>query len=216
MSADPITEQLSGALDSTYDAQYEFYLATTDTELYTSVEVGSQFQIADMASADWAVRKIRKAEQMMAEVDEATNVQVAAIMAKADELCAPLLAHQQSEDDTHEQTVRFFTALLNTYHRKLLAEDPDRKTIKLAFGTLSARKLPDSWEFDSAAFLPWCQESDRKDLLRIKVEPNVAEAKRVLTTTPDEPYALCDGEVVPGVIVTPGEVRFSVSTEVAK
>lgn len=225
MSADPITDQLEEALDSSYDEQFEFYLASLDesddqgsVDVDSTVPVGTQFQIGDQAAAEWALRKIRRAERFIAETDEATQVQVDAIMAKATELCAPLLTHQQDVNATHEETVRFFTGLLNTYHRKLIAADPTRKTIKLAFGTLTARKQPDVWTFDDETFIAWATENGFEELVRVKeeVDKPVAKAKLKAAELSDGTReVVLDGQIALGVTVEPGDTKFSISTEVA-
>jgi hypothetical protein len=94
--------------------------------------------------------------------------------------------------DWHDQTV-------TSLHAALLADDPKRKTIHLPHGTLRARKLPDRVEADPAVTLPWLLEH-RADLLRHEIDkPSLNRAVKA-------------GLEVPGVAVTPGEVRFSVDT----
>jgi hypothetical protein len=98
--------------------------------------------------------------------------------------------------------------VLEGYHRARLAEDPRAKTITLPSGTLTARAGQARWSIDADYFVPWAQ-AHAPELVRTKVEPALSEAKRALTV--DNGNAVTqDGEVVPGVLVEPGETKFTV------
>ena len=213
-----IAEDLAAALDADHERLFESYLESLEGEdVESTVEVGSQFQIADPASAEWALRKIRKAQQLIAERNAAAQEQIDAVLAEVEKILAPIRENRDEENAKNEQTVRFFTQLLNTYHRKLLAEDPNRKTIKLAFGTLSARQQQAKYTF-GPEFIEWALANE-PDLVRAKYEVEAVKAKAALTLVENADHELAatlGDELVPGVEIEPAEVKFSVSTEVKK
>lgn len=183
-----------------------------------------RFRLADAGQADWALRKLARVTSRLAEVHAVASRQRQAIL----DAVAP---HLRMIDDwaTEEEgrisgEIAHWEGLLVEYHRSVLSDDPKgAKTIRLPHGTLSARKLPDHWEF-TEEFEGWAK-GHRPDLLRTEVTK--PEAKKAIALTGDgTPVADVvtgpvteDGAIptaaveVPGVTVTLGEVRFSVSTE---
>jgi phage host-nuclease inhibitor protein Gam len=151
--------------------------------------------VEDAGGAEWALRKLRKAETELAGVDELAEKQIAAIEAWRDsehERLRPELAH--------------WPALLAVYHRDRLKEDPDAKTIRFDAGTLTARKLPDGIVIeDETALLDWALEHEPSRFVRVKESLNKEAVKEAV---------LKAGEVVPGVTPVEGEVRFAVKVDV--
>lgn len=97
---------------------------------------------------------------------------------------------------------------LEAFHRARLADDPRAKTINLPSGQLVARQGQPVWDINPDMFLPWAS-SHAPDLVRTKVEVDRPAVKKALVV--EGPNAISpDGEVVPGIVVEPAEVRFSV------
>lgn len=194
----PTPDEIEGAVFASLD------------QLDPAEESDGGFVVHDESSADWAVRKLARARGRQLEVTALAKRQRDAVLAAVQPYLDPIDEWAGEEIDRLEKDASFFESLLLTYHRSVLAEDPRAKTIKLPHGTLSSRKLPDRWEFDEPAFIEWASEN-ADDLLRTKVEIYKAEAKKRLSV--DELGVVYDGELVPGVVVTPGEPSFTVSTE---
>jgi len=168
------------------------------------------FVVDDLSTANWAVRRVARHRRKLAEVE-------ALVQAERDRLDAYLAEQRQR----YEQHVGFLADLLERFHRERLADDPTEKTITLPTGVLKARKLPGGLNCDAEA-LPWLQEH-RPELVRTRLEVDLVAAKREFVASDglgvDGKAHAVDpetGEVVPGVFITPGEVRFTVDTKASE
>lgn len=153
---------------------------------------GKPFRVHDLASADWAMRKLAKYRTRYAEAKAFAE-------AEADRTRAWL----QGERNELDRAEDFFGGLLEAWHADVLEHDARRKTIKLPSGELRARKLPDRVIVaDPDAFV--CAQGFDSPLVTVKATPNLAAVKNAV---------LHDGEALPGVEVVVGEVRFTAATE---
>lgn len=194
MSAHPLD-------DAQLDAQVEAILDDTQAAIDTGM-----FEVNNKDRANRAVWKIGRIEADLGE-DEA--------LYKAER--ARLEAWITDRRVRAERAVEFLTTLTAGFHAIVLAEDPKRKTITLPAGDLVARKQPDVWEIDGAEVLAWAEENGRADLVRTR-DPEVDRpaVKKALRPAEGSSRALDpdSGELVPGVRVTPGEVRFTAKPRV--
>ena len=207
MSADyqiELEEGLQQSLDGDLDSLFETW-GQSEAETGRTFEAGSQFQITDEAKADWALRKHAQSEKRITQIQALAEDQIARIAAWRDD-----------EVEKHAETVAFMAQLLGTYHRKLLAEDPTRKSIKLPHGTLKSRQQQAAFTF-SPEFIEWAIAT-APDLVRMKYETEANKAKAALVPVliDGELVAHFDGEPVPGVAIEPAVVKFTVSTDGAK
>lgn len=178
-------------------------------------EARAAFRVDSPAAAEWAMRKLAKAQ---ADADEA-NRQYRAELDRIN-------TWVDREHDRIGRDASFFASLLIDWHRRLcdaeLAEagswDKVRhKTRRLPSGEVSARQAPDSWAAtDEPAFIAWA-EANRPALVKVEKSAKISEAKKALvakeifgTHMALDPHT---GEVVPGITVTPGEVHYSVKVE---
>lgn len=164
--------------------------------------------------ADEANTRLRRLARIRAEigaVEDQARTQIDQIQAWLDARKATLANRE-----------RWLTEGLEMWHRAVLSDDPDRKTISLPCGTLSARRQQPVWEFDEPTFLAWAIEH-APDLVRVpEPKPQVerAAAKKALHLPPLTEGESCrpidedTGEMVPGVTVTVRPPSFTVSTEV--
>jgi len=153
------------------------------------------WQITDPGSADWALRKLGKVDAEAHQVSELAEQQIAAIE-----------AWRGAEHGRLGTQREHWEALLGHYHRLRLEEDEKAKTIRLPHGTLTARKLPDGIVIeDEDALLKWAK-TEAPDYVRVREDLNHSAIKAAV---------LKSGEILPGVSATVGDVRFTVTTEVA-
>jgi hypothetical protein len=113
-----------------------------------------------------------------------------------------------------EKAIEFLTTLTAGYHAIVLEDDPKRKTIRLPAGDLVARQQPARWDIDDDQFIEWARANNHDELLNTKVTVDRLTVKSDLHVAPDGRAVDGYGEVVDGVTVTPGEVRFSVKPRV--
>lgn len=157
----------------------------------TPADIHRGFTVEDIASAEWALRKLCRARDRHAE-----NARY--VDAELDRLRA-WLAQSQAELDDAEG---FFGGRLEAWHRQLLEDDGRRKTVVLPSGALKARQSPARVEVaDGEAFV--CCHGFDSPLVRVTAKPDLVAVKRAVLT---------DGEALPGVEVVVGEVRFTVVT----
>jgi hypothetical protein len=111
-------------------------------------------------------------------------------------------------------------------HRALREKDDRRKTIKLPNGTLKSTAGQPGWEVDPTTFVPWAQENERTELLHdpkppapdkkaikdaLQPHPSMAEWKDDgISEAPEFAALTDDGQVVPGVTVTPADVTYDI------
>ncbi|MCL6560803.1 MAG: host-nuclease inhibitor Gam family protein, partial [Firmicutes bacterium] len=103
-----------------------------------------RFVIETTEQAIWALRKIARIEKERQEAREAAQLEKARI--------EEWLAAEEKRCDQARAHLDF---LLEEWHRKIIAENPKRKTIKLPHGTLELRKQPDEWAIDEEVLVPW-------------------------------------------------------------
>lgn len=166
-------------------------------------EERARFRVDGPSTAEWALRKLR----------QALDAQEQARAVAADEI-ARIQEWRDREVGVRQRDVDFFQGLLADYHRAVLAENPESKTIRLPAGQLRARKMPDTVDVkDLDALTEWARANERDELLRVKVEANKAVIKKL----PVSDGRVVDpetGEAIPGVTVETGDVRFT--AEVAR
>lgn len=158
------------------------------------------FIVDDDQKASWAMRKLR-----------GIRAHKAANQAIADEEIARIndwLANANASLDNDE---RYFTTLLISYAR-WSRDKEDRKSIVLPHGKVVSRMGQPKWEVDTETFLKWA-DANREELVRIKVEPNLSEAKKVLEVVNGNAIDPKTGEVAQGVTVHPAEITYSVEVE---
>lgn len=149
------------------------------------------FTVHDLASAEWAVRKLAGLRARYEECKALRDVEV-------DRIDAWLAGEKDALDRAEE----FFGGLLESWHRAQLDGDERRKTIKLPSGALRARKSPDRVEVaDPDGFV--CAHGFDSEFVRVTATPDLAAVKKAV---------LGDGEVIDGVTVIPGDVRFTIET----
>ncbi len=174
------------------------------------------WRIDSPARADWSLRILAGLRRQIADA----RALAAAEIARVNEWLA-------GEEQRLGGDASFHEAALIDWHRRqcdaALAEaggdwrKVKTKTVRLPNGEVSAHQNPDSWPVtDAKAFVAWAKVS-RPELVRVKEEPNIAEAKRVLPWRggPDglrAPFDPTTGEIVPGITIQPGEIAYKVET----
>ncbi len=184
--------------DAQLDAQVEAILidpaAATDSGLF------------EVRNKDRANRAVWKVGRIQAELAEAEALY------KSER--ERLDAYITDERLRAEKAIEFLTALTAGYHAIVLEDDPKRKTIKLPAGDLVARQQPARWNIDDDQFIEWARANNHDELLNTKVTVDRPTVKSDLHVAPDGRAVDGYGEVVAGVTVTPGDVRFSVKPRV--
>lgn len=195
-------------------------LDAPEGEARTMYERGDgRFTLGDDGQADWAARKLAAVRARIESTNETAKRQVDAIMEMVEPHVAPIRAwHDETVSPLLDEET-YWEGLLTLYHRDVvLVADKDAKTVKLPHGTLKARKSPDKWNVAEETTLDWAR-AHAHELIRTKEEIDKALLKKVLkpNSLGQAILDLPEGQLAAaGVEVTPGEVKFTVETEVAQ
>lgn len=166
--------------------------------------------------AVWAVRQLARARRLEEQACDLARHRID----KIKEAIAPEIAAVEEwlgeELDRLGKQQETFETLLMIYHRSVLEDDEDQKTIRLPNGVLKSRKQQDRWEITENKFIPWA-EKHAPFLLRRMVSVDRLATKDGLEVDYDGRVVLpmedTDGLSVPGVTVTPMEPKFTIDTE---
>ncbi len=160
---------------------------------------GERFFINDESSAEWAARKLSRAQARLTEINDLASEQIHRINDWADDV--------RKDPD---RDVEFFTSLLTDWLRKVRQDNPDTKSIKLPSATIKSRAGRTTVEVaDEQAFIEWALLNDEW-LVTTKRTAN----KRALGECPatDDGHIVHEdtGEAIPGVGVVHGQTSYTV------
>lgn len=173
-------------------------LTQYDTEIETD-EQRERFRVHDDQAAAWAMRRLFSIENKIGEYQRIADAERTRIEDWLTEVNSPLA---KSRD--------YFVGLLMDYARRQRDED-GRKSIPLPHGKITSRSTQPKWHVREDEVLPWARQT-HPDVIAVKESLSLTAMKdrfqvvegRVI----DE-----NGEVVPGIIVDPAGISFTVSTE---
>ena len=197
ITEDPLVESLNDALD----------------EVDAPPRQNGVWRITDDGQADWAMRKLTKVDAQRQKVRDLVSARVDA-----------LLTWQANQLAVMDAEAEHWEILLTNYHADELREDPKRKTIQLPCGgKLEARQQPDIWAYaDPDKFCEWAMKGGRHSLVRTTYVPAKDQVKKELDPV-DGSSGLArpvvdpvTGEVVEGLTVTAGAVKFTAKPGEAK
>ena len=202
MSTDHLDEQLIDSLapdDAPTEDEIREYadLATPDPEGHTREPDDHpvrRFEVRDLASADWAGRKIRQAQS---KIDEARDYRAKVI--------AQLDAHVAREEARHAPTIEFFEHHLTQWLRRELDADPKGKKSRDLPCGLTVRKTagrPRLVVDDHEALVDFLTSSEEThELVEAVWKYDANEVKRLVTR---------DGLALKGAHVETGEDSYKV------
>lgn len=165
----------------------------------------ARFTITDTSTADWALRKVRQAQEA-----------IAAAEAEAAEWRERIDAWVEARTRSHRDTAQFMEGLLTAWHRSLFDEAvaeglPERewpKTIALPSGKLTSSAGAESLVVDEPhVLIGWLSRAKRADLL--KVDVRVGDVKAAFGHA-DGRLVTEDGEIVPACRLQRGDRSFKV------
>lgn len=173
-------------------------------------EVKEQFRITNDEAASWAMRKLRTIRSKQAENKQMYEDEMARLEFWLVEVNGPL-----------DSNAAYFESILTDYALRCRdAKDDGRKSLRLPNGKVTTRETPPKWEIEAEAFIAWAKRNNQRSLIRVKEEPNLLALKEfAVWPTNDLPSTMNgtaitgDGEVIPGVRITPSQVSVTVSPE---
>lgn len=102
------------------------------------------------------------------------------------------------------------------YYKKILRnftehelQNSKKKSVPLAYGTLSIKKSPDKWEYDDAAVLTWMKENV-PDKVQVKTVESFDKREIKSLIDKDGGIPKLNGKVVEGITIIPQPDKFDV------
>ena len=160
---------------------------------------GEGFHCDSKEKAIWAAAKLKRVRDEQAE----NNATIEAVIAKHSAWLA--LVNEKLEGNALR-----FESYLREYAENRRATDPKFKSELLPDARVKFRKRPDDYARDEAVILEYVR-ANVLPFVQVKESLKWAELKKRLAITGDGAAVLTDtGEIVPGIVVTPGCEEFSV------
>ena len=162
-------------------------------------ETRDEFTISSDSSAEWAIRRIKEAQQEIADWKEHYAKQLKAI------------------SDDRQNTINFMTSKLASYFQRV----PHRKTdtqekYELPSATLVMKTQQPEFKIDGDALLAFLDFAQRPDLIRVTREPAWGEIKKEYAIQGETMVDLETGEVIPGIAVLARPAKFDVKIKEGK
>lgn len=173
-------------------------------ELMEVEEIQSQasnFEITDINSLNWAFRKLTALKSKEKEIKQLANVERDRIA-----------EWENGELSSITNSVSFFESLVTLYHAKQLAEDPKAKTISTPYGKSKTRKSKEAPDkADEEVILQYVIENEMDEFIKNSVKwADLKKSLKIVEISGEKVVVDENGQIVPGVIVKPESISYSV------
>lgn len=170
-----------------------------EADLHPGEVHAQRFAITDDGTAEWAMRKLAEVER-----------QALANEARADAWAAKISRWLDSANGALQHSHAYFEGLLVDYARRRREADPRAKTLVLPSGKVTSRATgARALVTQPEQFVEWAT-AKAPSLVVVKRAPDLTELKRLATLKPEELGVYVDGERVPGTVMEPPGVSYSV------
>jgi U3 small nucleolar RNA-associated protein 14 len=153
-------------------------------------ESRSKFQITDLSSLNWVLRKMTAIEAKRTEVNQL-----------ADNELERIEEYRKREIEGLERSADFFKSLITEYAIRKRDMEPKFKSEKTPYGSIAFRKQQPKWIYDDETLVSFLEQNERTDLVRIKKEPEKAEIKKRFQVNEDGRVFDENGQQVTGIKV---------------
>ncbi|WP_107923468.1 host-nuclease inhibitor Gam family protein [Lysinibacillus parviboronicapiens] len=164
-------------------------------------EANEHFKIDNLASADWALRKISINNKELKDKEE---------------LFAQYEAWIKEERLKTQDNNSYFEYLLTDYHARVLAENPKQKSISTQNGKVQSTTRKPSIVKPEKDSLPqlieYAEQNDFNKFVEVNKELKWTEFKKELTLTDDLKVVDSNGQVVPNIQISEGGTTFKITT----
>lgn len=167
-------------------------------------EIKQKFEITDLDSLNWAFRKLKAYKEKEREITELAEAERERIN-----------RWEEQEKDKIKDSVSFFETLINEYHAKVLQQDPKQKTLSTPYGKSKTRRMKSQ-----------VKKANEKSILEHVVNNGMDEyikptlkwsdfKKSIQIAEINGEFKAIDenGQEVPGTVIEPEQIKFSVEVE---
>src|SRR5690625_4910326 len=121
------------------------------------VQADDRFIIDTDDKADWALRKIKEAENEIEKVEYFAESQIRQVE-----------NWKAKETDKHHESIDYFQSLLAEYLQNKRKEDPKLKSITLPTGNVGFRKRQPKWVYNDEVLLESLESENMDELIRVE------------------------------------------------
>lgn len=165
-------------------------------------EVRKRFQITDLSSMNWALRKLSALEKDHDEDTDLLNSEYHRIAKWYDK-----------QSNSYQNSKQFLEGLIGEYAKVQRAEDPKWKQ-KTPFGAVSFRKQQPEWNYEGEKTLDYFLHSEWVETcVRVKRELNKTKINETFKVVGNSLIAIDTGEIIPGVTITDREPVMTIKLE---
>jgi len=154
-----------------------------------SEENKQRFEVKDIHSLSWVLRKLAVLEAKKVEVNRIAEIELERIE-----------HFRKKELESIQDNENFFRGLISEYAIRKRYEDPKFK-IKTPYGSVGFKKQQPKWNYDDKALIAYLNENELYDFVRVKQEPNKVEIKKQFNCTEDGRVYDPNGVEVQGIKV---------------
>lgn len=134
-------------------------------------ETKQRFQVVDLSSLNWTLRKLAAIEAKKQEV----NAMIDSEIARLEDFRKRELKNLIQSDD-------FLRGLVSEYAIRKRDEDPKFKSEKTPYGSIGFRKQQPKWNYDDEKLIKHLESINYDHLIRTKKEPIKTEIKKLFIT----------------------------------
>lgn len=156
------------------------------------------FALSSMDQANWALRRIARAQARLQEARQAAEREVERVRAWLEGVEKEVAGERA-----------YFEGLLERYLASCRERDPRVSSLKLPAGRVSFRKQPPEFARDGEKLLAWLK-ANRPELVKVQESPDWAGLKASAVVAGSSLVDPATGEVVEGVTVVLREPKFVV------
>lgn len=170
----------------------------------TTEERNERFKITDLASMNWALRKLTALNKNLGEERLLADMEVQRIQ-----------KWYAKQVEANQNSANFLEGLIKEYATQQRVIDPKWKS-KTPYGLVSFRKQQPKWEYDDESLKKYLVGSEwETDYTRTKVEPDKVKIKesQIFKVQDEKLINTATGEIVPGITVTNREELVTIKLE---
>lgn len=181
----------------------ELYESIADEEAeQLGIDINDEkYRILDDSQANFFLRRLGELNAENQKINEMCDAEIKAFVEKVN-------SYRESKLKTNKGTIDFFSTLLERYAHSQL-EGTKKKSLKLPFGTLQFRTVPEKLSYtDSDIVLKTLENNNLNELIRTKKEIDKTNLKKAVSVV--EGKVFLNGIELEGIEVEPEQTSFSV------
>lgn len=153
-------------------------------------QIDDRFVIDSDDKADWALRKIKEAENEIEKAEYFAESQIRQIE-----------NWKVKQTDGHRDSIEYFQSLLAEYAQRKREEDPKFKSITLPSGNVGFRKKPVKWVYNDEQVLKTLESENMNDFIKVEKKIDKRSIKKAFEAAGDKVINPETGQVIEGIEV---------------